>query len=105
SGSVLGSGPGYRLLLRAGWAGGGLGPEGRGRLLPVPAEPKRDRAGLGWGRNRERNRERNRDQNRERNRERNRHPHRARLGSEEAARGWEIRLREYMERWDPPERP
>ncbi|NXW80513.1 GPAN1 protein, partial [Hirundo rustica] len=105
-------GPGYRLLLRAGWAGGGLGPEGRGRRLPVPTELKRDRAGLGWG-----------------PAPRPRVTHfgpgdaaavagpprrgaagegsrpRSRFRSEEAARAWEIQLREYMERWDPPEPP
>ncbi|NXR33556.1 GPAN1 protein, partial [Zosterops hypoxanthus] len=117
-----GAGPGYRLMLRAGWAGAGLGPAGNGRRLPVPTELKRDRAGLGWGR-RGRPRvthfgpgdaaavagppktprgdrggaggKRGRVQGRVQ----------GRFRSEEEARGWEIRLREYMERWDPPESP
>ncbi|NXL26526.1 GPAN1 protein, partial [Setophaga kirtlandii] len=57
-GSGACSGPGSGLRLRAGWAGGGLGPAGRGRLLPVPTELKRDRAGLGWALGRYRNRAR-----------------------------------------------
>ncbi|XP_068854746.1 G patch domain and ankyrin repeat-containing protein 1 [Aphelocoma coerulescens] len=106
------SNPGYRLLLRGGWAGGGLGRGGRGRRLPVPTELKRDRGGLGWGPG---------------SRPRVTHfgpgdvaavagpPPRAggkagrgggsRFRSEAAARAWEIQLREYMERWDPPELP
>ncbi|NWT63325.1 GPAN1 protein, partial [Erythrocercus mccallii] len=105
------AGPGYRLMLRAGWSGGGLGREGTGRRLPVPTELKQDRAGLGWGpaprprithfgpgdaaavagprRRREASTERAR----------------ARFRSQAEERAWEIRLREYMERWDPPEPP
>nr|XP_054510218.1 G patch domain and ankyrin repeat-containing protein 1 [Agelaius phoeniceus] len=117
-GSGACSGPGYRLLLRAGWAGGGLGPAGRGRLLPVPTELKRDRAGLGWARGPYRNRARishfgpgdtaavagpHRDRDRDRNQ--HREQNRARFGSEEAERGWEIRLRREWEREEAPESP
>ncbi|NXX65367.1 GPAN1 protein, partial [Spizella passerina] len=125
SGSGACSGPGYRLLLRAGWAGGGLGPAGRGRLLPVPTELKRDRAGLGWARGRHRNRARishfgpgdtaavagpNRDRNRARvgsegGNGRHRERNRARFGTEEAERGWEMRLRREWEREEAPESP
>ncbi|NWY95470.1 GPAN1 protein, partial [Loxia curvirostra] len=102
SGSGACSGPGYRLLLRAGWAGGGLGPAGRGRLLPVPTELKRDRAGLGWGGRRYRNRARVSHfgpgdvaavagpERTGRHRER----YRVRFGSEAAAPGGEGRHRE-----------
>ncbi|XP_064557650.1 G patch domain and ankyrin repeat-containing protein 1 [Zonotrichia leucophrys gambelii] len=127
SGSGACSGPGYRLLLRAGWAGGGLGPAGRGRLLPVPTELKRDRAGLGWARGRHRNRARishfgpgdtaavagpNRKQNRARfgseagpDRGQHRERDRARFGTEEAERGWEIWMRREWEREEAPENP
>ncbi|NXX37311.1 GPAN1 protein, partial [Nicator chloris] len=112
------SSPGYRLLLRAGWTGGGLGREGRGRRLPVPTELKRDRGGLGWGPGsrprithfgpgdaaavagpppRGAEGERGSGGRGERSR--------SRFRSEAAARAWEIQLREYMERWDPPEPP
>uniref|UniRef100_A0A8U8BP41 Uncharacterized protein n=1 Tax=Geospiza parvula TaxID=87175 RepID=A0A8U8BP41_GEOPR len=116
SGSGACSGPGYRLLLRAGWAGGGLGPAGRGRLLPVPTELKRDRAGLGWARGPNRNRNRARISHfgpgdtaavagPERDREQNREQNRARFGSEAAQRGWEIRVRREWEREEAPESP
>ncbi|NWY34647.1 GPAN1 protein, partial [Pheucticus melanocephalus] len=121
-GSGACSGPGYRLLLRAGWAGGGLGPAGRGRLLPVPTELKRDRAGLGWARGPHRNRARvshfgpgdtaavagpDRERHRERHRgsEAGEGRHRARFGSEAAERGWEIRMRREWEREEAPENP
>uniref|UniRef100_A0A8C3Y2Y7 G-patch domain-containing protein n=2 Tax=Catharus ustulatus TaxID=91951 RepID=A0A8C3Y2Y7_CATUS len=106
------SNPGYRLLLRAGWRGGGLGRGGRGRRLPVPTELRRDRAGLGWGPGpparvthfgpgdtaavaggKGGSGEGSRSRSRSRSR------------SEAAERAWEIQLREYMERWDPPEPP
>lgn len=102
-------------MLRAGWAGGGLGPGERGRRLPVPTELKRDRAGLGWGPGQRprithfgpgdaaavagpspRGAE-GRDGSRCRSR--------CRFRSEAEERAWEIQLREYMERWDPPEPP
>ncbi|XP_072777196.1 G patch domain and ankyrin repeat-containing protein 1 [Taeniopygia guttata] len=105
--------PGYRLLLRAGWAGGGLGPRGNGRRFPVPTVLKKDRAGLGWGRPRRARVSHfgtgeapvapggSRGTGGTGGRRRGR----ARGGSEEAEKVWEIRMREYMERWDPPGAP
>lgn len=43
------SSPGFKLLLRGGWEPGmGLGPQGRGRVNPIPTVLKRDQEGLGY---------------------------------------------------------
>lgn len=43
------SSPGFKLLLRGGWEPGmGLGPQGKGRVNPIPTVLKRDQEGLGY---------------------------------------------------------
>ncbi|KAM8777086.1 G patch domain and ankyrin repeat-containing protein 1 [Rhynchonycteris naso] len=43
------SSPGFKLLLRGGWKPGmGLGPQGKGRVNPIPTVLKRDQEGLGF---------------------------------------------------------
>lgn len=43
------SSPGFKLLLKGGWAPGmGLGPQGTGRVNPIPTILKRDQEGLGY---------------------------------------------------------
>ncbi|XP_066122499.1 G patch domain and ankyrin repeat-containing protein 1 [Saccopteryx bilineata] len=46
---VSASSPGFKLLLRGGWKPGmGLGPQGKGRVSPIPTVLKRDQEGLGF---------------------------------------------------------
>ncbi|XP_037007382.2 G patch domain and ankyrin repeat-containing protein 1 [Artibeus jamaicensis] len=43
------SSPGFKLLLKGGWEPGmGLGPQGKGRVNPIPTVLKRDQEGLGY---------------------------------------------------------